>query len=162
MSLVASYVKANDGLYYEGPWRAEDQSWFICLDDDDPPELVVFLKDYPELRGIKKDMKSLRAWIKEHIPLPFYVTSYRGISERVKTKNFIFKEAISMFGFFEGYPPPPKGEKGTHEWRGSLSLNLCPNHGSFDNNSPRCLCGNCSNGWLDIQSGFQGRRYLFL
>lgn len=44
MSLVSTYVRADDGKYYKNPIiRGEigGKKWFICFDDDDPPELVV-------------------------------------------------------------------------------------------------------------------------
>ncbi len=41
MSLVSTYVLADDGKWYKDPvLEAADHSWFICFDDDDPPELV--------------------------------------------------------------------------------------------------------------------------
>ncbi len=41
MSLVGTYVRAEDGQLYRGPVIYGD-GWFVCFDDDDPPELVVF------------------------------------------------------------------------------------------------------------------------
>jgi hypothetical protein len=41
MSLVGTFVKCTDGNWYQGlVYRAQDNTWFICFDDDDPPELV--------------------------------------------------------------------------------------------------------------------------
>jgi hypothetical protein len=40
MSLVPTYVQALDGRFYENP-VLEGPGWFICFDDDDPPELVL-------------------------------------------------------------------------------------------------------------------------
>lgn len=40
MSLVPSFIKADDNKYYKNPVLAGDD-FFICFDDDDPPELVV-------------------------------------------------------------------------------------------------------------------------
>lgn len=40
MSLTSTFVKCNDGNYYRDPtWRGND--FFICFDDDDPPEIVI-------------------------------------------------------------------------------------------------------------------------
>lgn len=39
MSLVSTYVKFNDGKYYKNPVIYGD-GWYICFDDDEPPELV--------------------------------------------------------------------------------------------------------------------------
>lgn len=41
MSLCPAFVRAEDGNLYRNPTiRGED--WYVCFDDDDPPELVVF------------------------------------------------------------------------------------------------------------------------
>lgn len=41
MSLVSTYVLADDGKWYREPVLADDtHMWFICFDDDEPPELV--------------------------------------------------------------------------------------------------------------------------
>lgn len=40
MSLVPTWVRATDGRYYKNP-ILHGEDWFVCFDDDDPPELVV-------------------------------------------------------------------------------------------------------------------------
>ncbi len=40
MSLVETYVHAVDGHFYSDPILSGDD-WFICFDDDEPPEIVV-------------------------------------------------------------------------------------------------------------------------
>jgi len=40
MSLVPTWVKATDGLFYKNP-ILYGEDWYICFDDDDPPELVI-------------------------------------------------------------------------------------------------------------------------
>lgn len=40
MSLVSTYVRADDGKLYKNPVLS-GEGWFICFDDDDPVELVV-------------------------------------------------------------------------------------------------------------------------
>ena len=40
MSLVSTYVRADDGLFYNDPTLSRE-GWFICFDDEEPPELVV-------------------------------------------------------------------------------------------------------------------------
>jgi len=43
MSLVSTYVQATDGQLYKNPdIRGDD--FFLCFDDDDPPELVIKMK----------------------------------------------------------------------------------------------------------------------
>lgn len=40
MSLVSTYVRAADGKLYKNP-SVRGDFWFVCFDDDEPPELVV-------------------------------------------------------------------------------------------------------------------------
>jgi hypothetical protein len=41
MSLVSTYVRAADGDLYRNPVLADETNgWYLCFDDDDPPELV--------------------------------------------------------------------------------------------------------------------------
>jgi hypothetical protein len=40
MSLGATFVRASDGYFYKEPILSGD-NWFICFDEDDPPELVI-------------------------------------------------------------------------------------------------------------------------
>lgn len=39
MSLVSVYVKSSSGIWYKNP-LAYGRDWFLCYDDDEPPELV--------------------------------------------------------------------------------------------------------------------------
>src|SRR3954471_8161053 len=41
MSLGSTWVLGDDGLYYQNPVMGEFENWYICFDDDDPPELVI-------------------------------------------------------------------------------------------------------------------------
>jgi len=40
MSLVSTWVEATDGKMYKNP-EFEGDDFFICFDDDDPPEIVI-------------------------------------------------------------------------------------------------------------------------
>lgn len=142
MSLVASYAKAKDGLYYEGPWSGP--GWFICLDDDDPPELVINVELHPELDTKKYTV--VRAWIVENIPY-FHITNEGYQSGRLFGGGF--KRARSWFGHFIDYPPVleyMKG-KGKERWSGSVSGIRCPNAVKGYGDSWTCKCGKCKNGW---------------
>lgn len=66
MSLVSTYVIADDGLYYRDP-VLEGDGWFICFDDDDPPELVIRCFQYNDPQMLLKAHK-----------LPFIVTGSNG------------------------------------------------------------------------------------
>jgi len=43
MSLVSTFVKMSDEKWYKNPCiYDETYDWYLCFDDDDPPELVVY------------------------------------------------------------------------------------------------------------------------
>lgn len=46
MSLVSTYVRAIDGKLYRNP-VLRGEGWFLCFDDDEPPELVVLRGQTP-------------------------------------------------------------------------------------------------------------------
>lgn len=50
MSLVPTFVLAQDGKLYENP-VLQGSGWYLCFDDDDPPELVIKVS-----RGMKRSM----------------------------------------------------------------------------------------------------------
>lgn len=85
MSLVPTYVKATDNYFYKDP-TLEGKDWFICFDDDDPPELVIAVKAKlnPEtlLNTLGIKYSNLR---KGHV------------AGRVFGKNWHFKTAQSYF-----------------------------------------------------------------
>jgi|SRR5665213_299803 len=56
MSLVSTWVEATDGRYYQNP-VLEGPGWFICFDDDDPPELVVTKRNLRTFQQILQDAK---------------------------------------------------------------------------------------------------------
>jgi len=42
MSLVSSYIHCEDGKYYKNlVYQDEEGTWFLCFDDDEPPEIVI-------------------------------------------------------------------------------------------------------------------------
>ncbi len=69
MSLSSTWCYCSDNHWYEEPvWEGRDEDgnkiWFLCLDDDDPPEMVIkinerlpnrnqYCKLFPELDFIK-------------------------------------------------------------------------------------------------------------
>lgn len=55
MSLVSTYVRADDGKMYRNPVLAGG-GWFICFDDDDPVEIVI-----ADESGIKEPDSLLRS-----------------------------------------------------------------------------------------------------
>lgn len=108
MSLVSTYVRADDGKMYRDP-VLEGEGWFVCFDDDDPvelavadeanlPEPTVFLKDLGITvrhgtlgKGVRNGsrmfggkFKSAKAWffdISKPIPAKL-ITRHDGVVER--------------------------------------------------------------------------------
>jgi hypothetical protein len=146
MSLVASFAKCSDGLYYEGPWSGD--GWFLVLDDDEPPELVVKLERWPELDTEK--LTVIREWCKEHVPF-FYAMEDRGTAGRLfGSSTHGFMQGHAWFGLLKGFPPPPDSN-GQEEWHGCLMGNLCLNakvQGNVYYPELVCTCGKCRKGWL--------------
>ena len=101
MSLVASYIKCDDGKWYkELVYRSKDGDWFFCFDDDDPPELVVKL-------SCKKTISEICQEIGLSPRTTFDVL-------RIKSNRMFngkFHEATSMFlrNEIKSYPTPVAG-----------------------------------------------------
>lgn len=110
MSLVSTYVYATDGKFYKNP-VIKGEGWFICFDDDDPPELVVELSLY------KKDGKEIFTKILQEQQLDFKIiqnTVNFGGSRYFSdtTKDKYMKPACRMFFMLKGPISPPPGMTG--------------------------------------------------
>lgn len=57
MSLMPTYVRGRDGAWYRNPVLVFAEG-FLCFDDEDPPELVLWLSDKHE-RGFPEPLKTL-------------------------------------------------------------------------------------------------------
>lgn len=103
MSLVSTCVQANDGKIYKNPILS-GEDFFICFDDDDPPELVI-----KRLHRIDSDLHKRALDILKNLGL---VASLRGnpmkssrlfnLTQELSTK---FIEAISYFLHIEAPIP---------------------------------------------------------
>ena len=93
MSLGPTFVKADDGKFYRDPTiRGED--YFICFDEDDPPELVIRAK-----RRSLDQLKIIADKILETLNIKADLHSH-SFAERVFSKGFKsnkFKPAIAFF-----------------------------------------------------------------
>lgn len=57
MSLGPCFVKCSDGKWYrELTYRASDNTWFICFDEDEPVELVMRMSCETAPHVILRDM----------------------------------------------------------------------------------------------------------
>jgi len=98
MSLVATWCRCADGNWYSEPvWAGPDPAnpdWFLCLDDDDPPEVVVKKgADGPTF-----------PWFKYASLKP---CGSRIFTMREAGTNFEFTPARHAFGSFKKTPPVP-------------------------------------------------------
>lgn len=101
MSMVSTYALADDGQWYREPVLS-GAGWFICFDDDDPPELVwrvdADINPYTLLREIGLEAKlqgrgqsahrifggefheAYSFWLKIKKPIPAeYITEHDGV-----------------------------------------------------------------------------------
>lgn len=105
MSLVPTYAQAVDGWFYKEPtWRGE--GWFICLDDDDPPELVM----YKSLKKLPQDILREAGFVFDETSVEFVGESgrlYKDISEGVD-----FIDSMSYFFHLKGRTPVPTEHEG--------------------------------------------------
>lgn len=88
MSMVGTYVLADNDKWYADPTIRQGQDWFICFDDDDPIELVI-ADDY----NVKPDR------VLKYAGIDGKVTSRRGHhSMRIfDPAGFAFKDATAYW-----------------------------------------------------------------
>lgn len=61
MSLVSTYVLADNGMFYQDP-RLGSDDWFLCFDDKEPPEFVVAdPKYYSSEAAFIEDARQMKA-----------------------------------------------------------------------------------------------------
>lgn len=111
MSLVATWCYCSDGKWYEDPvWYelAEDsktRSWFLCLDDDDPPELVIQLTD-DEYKHHKRPAVPELDYFKITGGWSYSFGRWFGLSHSSPVKQAM-RHGVGVFGKLTKVPPPP-------------------------------------------------------
>ena len=110
MSMTENYCLCSDGNWYGGAiWTdgKEEYEWFVCLDDDDPPELVV--RDYAEMPSIP--------WFRPERQL-----AKAGFRKQAGKRHFAGKYhwANSVFGQLCKVPPVPQKWNSKHANRHEL------------------------------------------
>ncbi len=105
MSLVASYAYCKDGKFYREPvWRGD--TFFLCLDDDDPPELVIMKPKALTVEDAKKMATNILTVL--GIKAKIIEGSYFGGASRIfKKGSFKFIKAFRYFLEIVEPPPPP-------------------------------------------------------
>ena len=70
MSLTYTWVLADNGWWYREPTLADvTNRWFICFDDDDPPEFIVKQPDLPKGSRKQQAMEYVQVLLESlHIP----------------------------------------------------------------------------------------------
>lgn len=111
MSLTWTTVRCNDGRWYRNPvWRGfhEGMRFFLCFDDDDPPELIVEKdKNYTQVDAILKARIILDDVLK--IRADINAKSFDSLALRLFTKSVKdgFKPSFRFFLEILDPPPPP-------------------------------------------------------
>jgi hypothetical protein len=107
MSLCATYVCADDGKFYKNPtYRDPSGKWFVCFDDDDPPELVVSRDHTGEHQSILVDLLGEDGFKK--------MRKGRG-GQRCFDETGQFRPARAYFFHLLKRPPPPTDHRGVFE-----------------------------------------------
>lgn len=121
MSLVSTYVLCTDGQMYRDPtWHGRHENrlkWFLCFDDDDPPELVI-----ESARGMNPQLvRQIASAILAGLPIRRFKLGKvePGVSGRIfpqdGPKSLKFVQAYSLFvSLYEPLPPPQKHDGFAH------------------------------------------------
>lgn len=123
MSIGPTWALCNDGKFYKEPvWRGEN--FFLCFDEDEPPELVIKKPSKLTLALAKSmaleilKMLGIEADIRED--------TYFGGGSRCFTKELNgFHKAFRFFLKITERPPPP------HEYRGTPTDDRSKLDGTF-------------------------------
>lgn len=104
MSKVSTFVLMDDGQWYKNPVLGVGQDWYICFDDEEPPELVIDRKLWNS--GLQfqqiKDLLNLDAFIHSKRP---WVGAHRCFTHN--SNNMELKPAVS-YHIIINSPPPAK------------------------------------------------------
>lgn len=83
MSLCSTWVLARDGNFYQDPVLRGDD-WFLCFDDDDPPELVIKCEKEQPLKTLQRAKEILKAHL--------FGVRYEFLSKRPRWSHRMFPE----------------------------------------------------------------------
>lgn len=95
MSLVSTWVRTADGKWYQNPaFYSDSGNWFLCFDDDDPPELVIHQpKQLSKVERVEVAVALLNRW-----KIKAKILSHTPCGQRIFPPNWTpFKPAISIF-----------------------------------------------------------------
>jgi len=110
MSLVSTFVIADDGYFYDDPHIGEpgNPDWFICFDDDDPPELVIFDRRGCPATSRRATLRDARELLQNRgLDACFYVESIAGHCGRCRpTKSMKTADAQAFWLDWKGVPLP--------------------------------------------------------
>ena len=116
MSMVSTWALAQDGKFYKNPvlrgTRPDGAEWFLCFDDDDPPELVMEA-------GPDFDWKQTAASILGAIG-PRYRIMRRGPMRSGRSFQGEFKPAEAIFVELLDPIPVPTESDGSGDWNDVL------------------------------------------
>lgn len=109
MSLTWTTVRCNDGKWYRNPvWRGSDngERFFLCFDDDDPPELII--EKHHDYQLGDAVIKAERILENLKIRADINLKSYDPVALRVFEKHTLnFAPSFRFFIEILDAPPPP-------------------------------------------------------
>lgn len=113
MSLGPTWALCNDGLFYKEPvWRDSDNEYFLCFDEDEPPELIV--KKPKSLTCVRAKEIAEEILLELGIKGTVREGSYFGGAFRsFAKKGFKFYKAFCFYIDITEPPPPPNEFRGT-------------------------------------------------
>jgi len=128
MSLGPTYVRADDDEFYKDP-TISGHDFFICFDEDDPPELVIMKNDRDSdslAKRAEEIIKNLGLNAKTTNKVEMYI-------QRCFGKGYNFKDAYSVF--IEIDSPIPFGiiteHEGKYKGKGEATFETCESDFDF-------------------------------
>jgi hypothetical protein len=97
MSLGYIFIKCDDGKWYRGGALGEED-WFLCFDEDEPPEIVIKKKAYEE--GLTPQKVIEKVGLNADI-----AGKIKNFAGRCFTKTLELEPAIAVY--LRIYAPPP-------------------------------------------------------
>lgn len=111
MSLVPTFARAVDGVFYENPVLRGD-GWFLCFDDDDPPELVIRTVHHAGFGGkaFREKVRARAVEILDGLGFRYRITSKEPhcTGQRLFGENRQFNPAAAFFLKIESPIPVPQ------------------------------------------------------
>lgn len=114
MSIGYVYVQAADGRWYREAKFKDNKDWFVCFDEDEPPEVVIRCNG----KGANRDPVRTPSELLTELGIPFRKLQKRepcGMRVFDSNGKWQFAEAMSWFFQLDGLIPVPTAPYGFYE-----------------------------------------------